>query len=70
MSSKFLTLITEVVGLHAIEAGAGVGVEVNTDKNSVAVAIGDICAAPERDELITAACHGDRHALCLEHFLH
>ena len=47
MSGKFLTLITEVVGLHAIEAGAGVGVEVNTDKNSVAVTIGDICAAPE-----------------------
>ena len=70
MGGKFLTLTTEVVGLHTIEAGAGVGVEVNTDKDSIGVAIGDICAAPERDELITATCHGDWHALCLEHFLH
>ena len=49
MGGKFLTLTTEVVGLHTIEAGAGVGVEVNTDKDSIGVAIGDICAAPERD---------------------
>ena len=70
MGGKLLTLTTEVVGLHPIEAVAGVGVEVNADKDSIVVAIGDIYPASERYKLITATRQGHRHALFLEHFFH
>ena len=49
--------VTVVIGLDAVGAGAGGGVEVNADEDGVAMRVGDGDACWQRHEKIAVACH-------------
>ena len=58
-----------VVGFHAVEPAAGMGIEVDTDENGVAVAVGNGRPVTQGNEFVTGPSQGDGHALGLEHGL-
>ncbi len=70
MGGEFLALATEVVGFYAVVFVIGVAIEVDADKDGIAVAIGNGGAAREGDELIGASRHGHGDAFFLEQGFH
>ena len=66
MGGEPFALFAVVVSFHTVVSCAGVGIEVDADKDSVAIAISDDSTAIVGDEDIATASHGDRHTLILE----